>query len=72
MANEQERISIFFDALQIANDAHLASNLMDALVGIALLRVHEGCYEPAFAFTLYALAHPACTQMTELTSFTNH
>lgn len=52
-------------ALQAAYATHLTANWLDALVGIAQLRVHEGEAVAALALLLSVLHHPTCTQLVK-------
>lgn len=55
----------FFAALAIAHRVQLASNVLDALVGIAMVRLHEGAYITALHLLRAVLHHPACTQVVK-------
>lgn len=55
----------FMAALQAADATHLTTNLLDALVGIALLRVQAGDAVTALTLTFYVLHHPTCTQVVK-------
>lgn len=52
----------FLTALQIAHDAHLIAQALDALTGVATLYAHDGLDEAACALTLTVLRHLASPQ----------
>ena len=55
----------FLEALSVAKNAGLVPVMLDALLGIALLRANEGLYELAVKKLAHIKDHPASTQATK-------
>ena len=54
-----EARQLFFEALKIALETQAPTGVLDALVGLAVVQVHEGTTESALELVVHVLQHPA-------------
>jgi len=54
----------FIEALEVAKEAQIAPVMLDALLGVAVLRTGEGDMGSALELVLHILQNPACTHDT--------